>query len=117
MMWFLKSILSLIISIQRSQASISRLADRILRWQPMYILGRLTYCVYLGHFTLLMSKAAVTRTPVYVNYILIIHNVIGDLIMSYILAFFITILLEMPISSLQRLFIPPPSINDENKNK
>nr|XP_023025742.1 nose resistant to fluoxetine protein 6-like [Leptinotarsa decemlineata] len=75
----------------------------VMEWPPAQILARLSYGAYLIHLSILFSRAASSRFPIYLSDLHLIYHFCGDVAASYIVAFFTTLLIEMPISDLQKL--------------
>ncbi|CAH0550012.1 unnamed protein product [Brassicogethes aeneus] len=91
---------------------------KILELRMVQILSRLTYSVYIVHVTLLKYKKAVVRSPSYLSYYTVVYDCFSDLCLSYITGLLLCLLFEMPISALQKIFIPQlssksqPNLND-----
>ncbi|XP_045483781.1 nose resistant to fluoxetine protein 6-like isoform X2 [Harmonia axyridis] len=75
-------------------------------WNPFVVLGRLTYSAYLIHVFVLRIRGSSIRNPIYIDRYLFFAGTIGDATMTYIWAFILCLLFEMPISALQKLWIP-----------
>lgn len=66
-------------------------------------LGRITYCAYLVHPTVIRIMLGNQRQAVYWNDNLVAMNTLGVLVISYKVAFFLSICLEFPITYLLQL--------------
>ncbi|CAH1164478.1 unnamed protein product [Phaedon cochleariae] len=89
------------------------LSRSVMMWSPAYLLGRLAYCAYLLHATLILSRPATSRQPVYISDYSIIYHLFGDFGMSYALSLVMVLLFEMPISDLQKLLM---SVDKDSEN-
>ncbi|XP_030767536.1 O-acyltransferase like protein-like [Sitophilus oryzae] len=78
------------------------LALRVVQWTPTYILGRLTFSVYLVHIWVPFVRYGMTRYPVYSSTIIALVAAIGDLAVVYILATILALFVEFPVSQLQK---------------
>ncbi|KAK5647502.1 hypothetical protein RI129_002394 [Pyrocoelia pectoralis] len=80
-------------------------------WTPFQILGRITYCVYLIHLTLIRIRIGQTRTPVHSSVYVLLTTTLTDIFISFIIGLFLCLFVELPTSALQKLMLP------EMKNK
>ncbi|XP_044745136.1 nose resistant to fluoxetine protein 6-like [Coccinella septempunctata] len=106
--------LAIAIGIFGMTRKLGRLCHRICSWTPFVVLGRLTYSAYLIHVLILRIRASSLMYPIYVDRYLFAIGTIGDAATTYIFAFLVCLLLEMPISALQKLWIPQ-KIKEEKK--
>ncbi|KAL3288860.1 hypothetical protein HHI36_003307 [Cryptolaemus montrouzieri] len=79
------------------------------RWNPMQSLGRLTYSAYLVHVFLMKIRSAYIRFPVYMSHYNIIISTMGDIAVAYFVAFLLCLSLEMPVTALQKQWLPQKS--------
>ncbi|XP_066150437.1 nose resistant to fluoxetine protein 6-like [Euwallacea fornicatus] len=79
------------------------LSKTALEWKPTYILGRLTFSAYLVHMSLIMLRPAVARYPLYISDFTIVTSFLGDMALVFLIAAILTLLLELPLSELQKL--------------
>ncbi|XP_066151662.1 nose resistant to fluoxetine protein 6-like [Euwallacea fornicatus] len=79
--------------------------DPILRWKPLVILGRLTYCVYISHGAIQLYTGGSIRSPVYASIFNLEYKVAADVLLSYVLAFILTMLYESPIIGLEKVLL------------
>ncbi|CAG9854772.1 unnamed protein product [Phyllotreta striolata] len=91
--------------------------ESVLRWQPAYILGRLAYCAYLVQLNVILSRAASLRYPVYISDLHIVYHLLADLASSYFCGLLLNLLIELPVSSLQKLLLPVRPERGEIKKK
>ncbi|KAB0804317.1 hypothetical protein PPYR_01287 [Photinus pyralis] len=80
-------------------------------WSPFQIMGRITYCVYLVHLSLIRIRIGQGRTPVYSSVYTLLTSTLTDIFMSFIFGLFLCLFVELPTSALQKLMLP------EMKNK
>ncbi|KAK4885463.1 hypothetical protein RN001_001734 [Aquatica leii] len=81
------------------------LRDAVL-WQPLQILGRLTYCVFLVHVALIRIKFGQARVLSYMTSYSFFTQVASDLVLSFISGLILCLAVEMPTSALQKLMMP-----------
>lgn len=90
------------------------IALHICSWSPLYILGRLSYSVYLVHVLIILLRPALSRYPIYLSPVTIILEFFGNLVVVYIVATFLTLFVELPVSAIQkRIFV----LEEETKRK
>ncbi|KAL1502201.1 hypothetical protein ABEB36_007377 [Hypothenemus hampei] len=77
------------------------------RWfcefHPVQILGRLTYSAYIVHVAIIRWEAGYKRYPTSANDGIIFVAVLGDVVCSYLAGVVLCLLIEMPVSALQKL--------------
>ncbi|XP_066151011.1 O-acyltransferase like protein-like [Euwallacea fornicatus] len=77
------------------------------RWacefQPLQVLGRLTYSTYIIHVTFIRWQAGYRRYPISANDAIMFFAVIGDVACSYLAGTLLCLFVEMPISALQKM--------------
>ncbi|KAF5307205.1 hypothetical protein FQR65_LT00721 [Abscondita terminalis] len=86
-------------------------------WAPFQILGRLTYCVYLVHLSLIRIRVGLGRAPNHITVYYLLLNTLLDLFVAYIFGLFLCLFVEMPTSALQKLMVPQAKIKNFNKEK
>uniref|UniRef100_A0A6P7GFL3 Uncharacterized protein LOC114341844 n=1 Tax=Diabrotica virgifera virgifera TaxID=50390 RepID=A0A6P7GFL3_DIAVI len=96
---------------------IGGISEHVLKWPPVYILGRLSYSVYLVHFTIIMSRAAMARSPTYISEMQIAYHLLGDVAASFLVALLVTLFFEMPISAFKQYLLPELSKDTEEKKE
>lgn len=65
-------------------------------------LGKLTYSLYLVYLTVLLYQFGTTKSPFYYSFIGTIYHFSGDLVIDLTFAFFLCMLIEMPVTNLLR---------------
>ncbi|KAF5301327.1 hypothetical protein FQA39_LY10725 [Lamprigera yunnana] len=83
-------------------------------WQPLQVLGRMTYSVYLVHLTVLRIKLGQERTLTYISNYALVAQTVEDFALSYIFALILCLFVELPTSALQKLMMPQLQ-KDRNK--
>ncbi|XP_066249234.1 O-acyltransferase like protein-like isoform X2 [Euwallacea similis] len=77
------------------------------RWacefQPLQVLGRLTYSTYIVHAMFIRWQAGYRRYPISANDTMMLLAVIGDVACSYLAGTVLCLFVEMPISALQKM--------------
>lgn len=88
---------------------------------PLFVvLGRLTYCAYLMHFTVIYSYNFSLDSSNYFNHANIIYHYIGIYVLSYTVAFGMSLVIEAPLLTIEKtiLFPPkPPKKKEEGQQK
>ena len=74
--------------------------NRILSWGFFTPLSRLSYIVYLTHYTYIKTVFALYRKPLYYTFILSIVFYVGILVVTFILSSLIAIVVEIPFLNL-----------------
>lgn len=69
------------------------LSKKILEWPPTYILGKLTFSLYLVHISLIFWRVGMTRYPSYVSDSQIVSFLWKLLIFANLVVFFLSFLL------------------------
>ncbi|XP_030766793.1 nose resistant to fluoxetine protein 6-like [Sitophilus oryzae] len=78
------------------------------------ILGRLTFSCYLIHVLFIQMKLGFVRYPISANDTMLFIEVIGDVGVSYVAGLVLCLVIEMPISAIQKMFLsntPKPKIS------
>ncbi|XP_030766855.1 O-acyltransferase like protein-like [Sitophilus oryzae] len=78
------------------------IALRVVQWSPTYVLGRLTFSVYLIHMSVNLVKPGMARFPTYASDSVLFITFLGDIALIYILATILALLVELPVSQLQK---------------
>ncbi|XP_025425324.1 nose resistant to fluoxetine protein 6-like [Sipha flava] len=78
--------------------------EPILCWKPVITLSRLTYCAFLCHGGLQLYTAGSIRTPFHASYYNLVWLSLGDITLSFLAAFCLTLLYESPIIGLEKIF-------------
>ncbi|XP_046663302.1 nose resistant to fluoxetine protein 6-like [Homalodisca vitripennis] len=91
--------------------------DKILSWKALIPLSRLTYCVYLLHFFVQQLQIYRTRTSVTVDTFDIWYLFFSDVFISYILATFLYLGVEAPVSNIfNNLFKDSQTSTEKSQN-
>lgn len=73
---------------------------------PVFVpLGRATYMTYLSHMLIVMSYPAKMNLLIEPSYVVFLYIFISNLILSYVLGIFLTLVYESPILHLQKLLV------------
>lgn len=76
---------------------------RLMSWRPFIPLARMTYSVYLIAPLIMIASAAANRAPYHFTHFLMFQRFLGFLPMSYGCAFIITLVIEGPLVSLEKV--------------
>ncbi|KAI9589996.1 uncharacterized protein LOC119639842 [Glossina fuscipes] len=79
--------------------------NRLLSYRCLWPLSRLTYCAYLIHPVIMLITAFRMDGTVQLNNVLIIIVFFGNAVVSFIAAFFISVLLEAPVVRLLKILL------------
>ncbi|XP_069120101.1 O-acyltransferase like protein-like [Argopecten irradians] len=77
--------------------------NTILSWKPFIPLGRLTYCAYLIHMLIMMMNLLSLREHVFASDTAFIYLFLGYMIMSYMVAFVLSLAFEAPMMALEKV--------------
>ncbi|KAF0772178.1 nose resistant to fluoxetine protein 6-like [Aphis craccivora] len=87
--------------------------EPILCWKPVITLSRLTYCAFLCHGGLQLYTVGSIRTPFHTSYYNLVWLSFGDITLSFLAAFCLTLLYESPIIGLEKIFFNPVFLSIE----
>ncbi|KAK3592291.1 hypothetical protein CHS0354_032681 [Potamilus streckersoni] len=76
--------------------------NSLLSWAPFVPLSRLTYCAYLVHPVIILYFYSTRRTAMYLAYPEMVCTFLGYLVISYLLAFVISLAFESPMMGLEK---------------
>ncbi|CAG9863719.1 unnamed protein product [Phyllotreta striolata] len=80
-------------------------AKDLLSWTPLYVLGKLSYCVYLGHAIFQQIRIGLLRSPTHVGFYNMFDTTAADVVLSFLGALFLSLFFEMPSNELaNRMF-------------
>ncbi|EAT32977.1 AAEL014766-PA [Aedes aegypti] len=82
---------------------ISPILKRIFNHRVFEPLGRMTYSAYLGHVFVMRLTVFNLRTPIHFNYIGTFSLIFASAMFSYLMALVLCLLIEFPVSALQKL--------------
>ncbi|KAG8228547.1 hypothetical protein J437_LFUL009004 [Ladona fulva] len=92
----------------------SWLFGRFFGWKRVYPLGRLTYSAFLVHCGLQLIDVGSQRSPLYISIYSMNLSVMADTLLSFLLGFFMSLLFEAPVLSLQRVLLSSRLKNKED---
>ncbi|XP_063922109.1 O-acyltransferase like protein-like [Zophobas morio] len=78
---------------------------KLCSWKPFVFFGNFTYTTYVVHFGIVFYRTASTRTPIYISDYNLFVAFLQDVGLSFICGFIVHLLLEMPLSQLQHIFV------------
>jgi peptidoglycan/LPS O-acetylase OafA/YrhL len=81
----------------------------ILSWKIWAPLGRLTYAAYLVHPLIMMTYNFNALQPLHFSDLFMVYLFIANLVVSYIVAFIVSMLIEAPMIQLEKLLLAPLS--------
>ncbi|XP_001605149.3 nose resistant to fluoxetine protein 6 [Nasonia vitripennis] len=74
-----------------------------LSWKAFVPLSKLSYCTYLVHLLFPFARFSTARTKSYFSDYVILNNYVGDIVLSVVTAFFLSIVFEIPMQVLDSL--------------
>ncbi|XP_058833427.1 nose resistant to fluoxetine protein 6-like [Topomyia yanbarensis] len=86
---------------------IAPMLQRIFNQRIFEPLGRLTYSAYLAHVFVMRLIILSIRSPAHFNYLAMITITFASLVFSYLMAMFLCLTLELPVSALQKHMLGP----------
>ena len=76
---------------------------------PLFVvLGRHTYCAYLMHFTVIYAYQFSMDSTLYFTETFIVQHYLGIWVISYGVAFCLSVLMEAPLLTLEKTLLFPP---------
>ncbi|XP_072392694.1 nose resistant to fluoxetine protein 6 isoform X1 [Diabrotica undecimpunctata] len=99
--------------------------DKILSATILYPFSRVTYCAYLVHPIAIRAMVMCMDGPLHLGSIITIIIYLGQMMLSYVLSFFVSVAFEAPLVSMLRIItkvvtmrkpLPINSINNNNNN-
>ena len=76
---------------------------------PLFVvLGRLTYCAYLMHFTVILSYYFSLDSSNYFTHTNAIYHYIGIYVLSYAVALGVSVIIEAPLLTIEKTILFPP---------
>ncbi|XP_033222905.1 nose resistant to fluoxetine protein 6-like isoform X3 [Belonocnema kinseyi] len=83
---------------------------------PIFIpISRVSYSVYLVHVTIMQIKVFATRTPHYFSGFQLFNNFLDNLVLAIVIAFFWSLLFEVPILTLEKIIFRRKNSNEKSK--
>ncbi|XP_034249386.1 nose resistant to fluoxetine protein 6-like [Thrips palmi] len=80
-------------------------AEALLSWRPFGPMARLSYCVYLTHYAVIMVSHGLRRAPGYFSTFLTIQGAMGTLVTSFVISAVLSLAYEMPFMALDRVLL------------
>ncbi|XP_066267576.1 nose resistant to fluoxetine protein 6-like [Branchiostoma lanceolatum] len=77
--------------------------DTILSWDAWVPLSRLTYCAYLIHMLVLNAVYLTREVPIHYSTFTMIYFFLGNVTLSYGLAFLVSVAVEAPLMGLEKV--------------
>ncbi|XP_065090838.1 nose resistant to fluoxetine protein 6-like [Ochlerotatus camptorhynchus] len=84
---------------------------RVLSHRIFEILGRLTYSAYLAHLFIIHLTLYNIRSPIHFGFTETITTVISNVVLSYLMGLVLCLLLELPVTALQKLIFANMKVN------
>lgn len=79
--------------------------NEVLSWKAFIPLGRLTYCAYLIHPIIMLNYNMSRRQLIYFNIYEVIYMFLPNLVMSYGVAFILSLAFESPMMGLEKALL------------
>ncbi|XP_065345876.1 nose resistant to fluoxetine protein 6-like isoform X2 [Cloeon dipterum] len=80
-------------------------------------LSKISYCIYLSHYVILMVGTARIKTPLYADDYALIHSLAGDFTISFAVATVLYLSVEAPLFEITRLiFSTPKNVTKKKEN-
>ncbi|XP_065280491.1 nose resistant to fluoxetine protein 6-like [Dermacentor albipictus] len=76
--------------------------NRFLAWEAFVPLGRLTFSVYLVHFSVLVASPGMARERIYVAHWFLVRSFLGNAVLSYLFGWAFYLACEKPFSNIER---------------
>ncbi|CAG9766405.1 unnamed protein product [Ceutorhynchus assimilis] len=93
------------------------LCVHVCQWPPTYVLGRLTFSAYLVHMSIILIRPSLARYPLHLSDFQMLVGFLGDISIVYLIATFITLFLELPVSELQKFIFGPKETKQKTEEK
>ncbi|XP_065345013.1 nose resistant to fluoxetine protein 6-like [Cloeon dipterum] len=89
---------------------------KILSLNVFQPLSKISYCIYLSHYVILMVGTARIKTPLFADDYALIHSLAGDFIISFAVATVLYLSVEAPLFEITRLiFATSKSVNQKKE--
>ncbi|XP_046394956.1 O-acyltransferase like protein-like [Ischnura elegans] len=79
--------------------------NSILSWSFLTPFARLTYCMYLSHYIIILYFAGSTRTSVYLSVNEVVRNFFGNLVIVVFVSMALSLTFEFPFVGISKAFI------------
>ncbi|XP_052863293.1 O-acyltransferase like protein [Anopheles cruzii] len=86
----------------------SNFVNGLLSYRGLFPLSRLTYCTYLIHPVVMMATSFQLESPMHLQHVLIITAFFGNAVISFLIAFGMSLMFEAPVIKLLKLFFQKP---------
>ncbi|KAL0106693.1 hypothetical protein PUN28_015324 [Cardiocondyla obscurior] len=80
--------------------------NKILSWPLLYPFSRVTYCSYLVHPLVIRLTAMNLDSPFHLGKDIMMITFLGQLVLSYVLSFVVSLAFEAPVVSMLKIFSP-----------
>ncbi|XP_058055598.1 O-acyltransferase like protein [Anopheles bellator] len=86
----------------------SNFVNGLLSYRGLFPLSRLAYCTYLIHPVVMMATSFQLESPMHLQHVLIITAFFGNAVISFLIAFGMSLMFEAPVIKLLKLFFQKP---------
>ncbi|XP_058115861.1 O-acyltransferase like protein [Anopheles ziemanni] len=86
----------------------SRFVNGLLSYRGFFPLSRLAYCTYLIHPVVMMATSFQLEAPMHLQHVIIITAFFGNAVISFLIAFGMSLMFEAPVIKLLKLFFQKP---------
>ncbi|PSN45475.1 hypothetical protein C0J52_08663 [Blattella germanica] len=94
--------------------------NTFLSWKAFQPFSRLTYCIYLVHFTFILYRQFSVRTPPYLDDMSIVSLFWSDMSFSILLALALSLMFEAPATVIEKILLsrgrPKPNATPDSSN-
>jgi peptidoglycan/LPS O-acetylase OafA/YrhL len=90
--------------------------NKFLSWNLFVPFSKLSYCAYLVHIYVIYWFEMTRYVPPHMDETSMILSVIGHVIVSYMMAYFLSMTFEVPIIKLERIWLFPPKAAKPTKD-
>ncbi|XP_057379360.1 nose resistant to fluoxetine protein 6-like [Daphnia carinata] len=91
--------------------------NQFLSWKLFLPFSRLSYAAYLIHYNMIKAYASHLRKPFYFTECVYATTYVGILVITFAIAFVLSVVVEMPFLNLDKFFFPIKSKNQQGKKK
>uniref|UniRef100_A0A182PZR6 Nose resistant-to-fluoxetine protein N-terminal domain-containing protein n=1 Tax=Anopheles farauti TaxID=69004 RepID=A0A182PZR6_9DIPT len=82
----------------------SNFVNGLLSYRGFFPLSRLAYCTYLIHPVVMMATSFQLEAPMHLQHVIIITAFFGNAVISFLIAFVMSLMFEAPVIKLLKLF-------------
>ncbi|XP_053671121.1 O-acyltransferase like protein [Anopheles nili] len=83
----------------------SDFVNGLLSYRGFFPLSRLAYCTYLIHPVVMMATSFQLEAPMHLQHVIIITAFFGNAVISFLIAFVMSLMFEAPVIKLLKLFL------------